>query len=63
MFFLKNSVNTMLKNKRTFSNLNNGCNLDIDTNQKIRSMYVMTQRVYVLSISTWALTIIPMLIN
>ena len=63
MFFLKNSVNTMLKNKRAFSNLNNGCNLDIDTNQKIRSMYVMTKRVYVLSISTWALTIIPMLIN
>lgn len=63
MFFLKNSVNTMLKNKRAFSILNNGCNLDIDTKQKIRSMYVMTQSVYVLSISTWALTIIPMLIN
>jgi hypothetical protein len=63
MFFLKNTVNTMLKNKRAFSNLNNGCNLDNDTKQKIRSMYVMTQSVYVFTFSTWAVTIIPMLIN
>ena len=39
MFFLRNKVmmNTMLKNKRVFSNCNNNCcNLDIETKKKIQ---------------------------
>ena len=39
MFFLRNNVmnnlnKNMLKNKRVYSDLNNGCNLDIATKKK-----------------------------
>ena len=41
MFFLKNCVkviNPMLKNKRVFSDYNNGCNFDFETKKKLQIM-------------------------
>ena len=62
MFFLSNKVmmNTMLKNKRVFSNCNNNncCNLDIETKKKIQLMFIMTPSLYVITLGTWVLTII-----
>ena len=62
MFFLRNKVmmNTMLKNKRVFSNCNNNncCNLDIETKKKIQLMFVMTPSLYILSVCNVVLTII-----
>ena len=65
MFFLRNKVmmNTMLKNKRVFSNCNNNncCNLDIETKKKIQLMFIMTPSLYVITLGTWVLTIISMI--
>ena len=64
MFFLRNKVmmNTMLKNKRVFSNCNNNnnncCNLDIETKKKIQLMFIMTPSLYVITLGTWVVTII-----
>ena len=62
MFLLKNnvmnSVNKMLKNKRVFSNYDNGCNLDIETKKKIQIMFALTPSLYVLSITNMILSIV-----
>ncbi len=60
MFFLRNKVmmNTMLKNKRVFSNCNNNCNLDIETIKKIQIMFAVTPSLYILSVCNVVLTII-----
>ena len=65
MFFLrnclKNVINTMLKNKRTYSdwnnNNNNGCNFDIETKKELQIMFIMTPSLYMLSICNFALTV------
>ena len=58
-------MNTMLKNKRVFSNCNNNnnncCNLDIETKKKIQLMFIMTPSLYVITLGTWVLTIISMI--
>ena len=53
-----NSVNKMLKNKRVFSNYDNGCNLDIETKKKIQIMFALTPSLYVLSITNMILSIV-----
>lgn len=60
MFFLRNKamMNTMLKNKRVFSNCNNNCNLDIETKKKIQIMFAVTPSLYILSVCNVVLTII-----
>lgn len=58
MFFLRTNVNHMLKNKRVFSNFNNGCNLDIDTQKKIQIMFAITPSLYLLGICNVVLTAI-----
>jgi hypothetical protein len=58
MLFLKNTVKTPLKNKRVFSNFNNGCNLDIDTKKKIQIIFALTPSLYLLGISNVVLTAI-----
>ena len=58
MFFLRNKVmNMMLKNKRTFSNYNNGCNLDNETTRKLQMMFIMTPSLYILNFCNFALTV------
>ena len=57
MFFLRNNVNKILKNKRAFSNWDNGCNLDIETKKKIQMMFIMTPSLYILSVCNFALTV------
>lgn len=59
MFFLRNNVNKMLKNKRTYSdwNNNNGCNFDIETKKKLQIMFIMTPSLYILTICNFALTV------
>ena len=61
MFFLRNNVmnnlnKNMLKNKRVYSDLNNGCNLDIATKKKIQYMFVLTPSLYILTICNFILT-------
>jgi hypothetical protein len=52
-------MNTMLKNKRVFSNCNNNCcNLDIETKKKIQLMFVLSPSLYAITLGTWVLTII-----
>ena len=58
MLFLKNTIKTPLKNKRVFSNFNNGCNLDIDTKKKIQIIFALTPSLYLLGISNVVLTAI-----
>ena len=62
MFFLRNNLNKMLKNKRTYSdwnnnNNNNGCNFDIETKKKLQIMFIMTPSLYILTICNFALTV------
>ena len=64
MFFLKNCVkviNPMLKNKRVFSDYNNGCNFDFETKKKLQLMFIMTPSLYVLTSCNFALTIASIL--
>ena len=64
MFFLSNKVmmNTMLKNKRVFSNCNNNCcNLDIETKKKIQIMFILTPSLYIITLGTWVITIVSMI--
>jgi len=59
MFFLKNCVkviNPMLKNKRVFSDCNNGCNFDFETKKKLQLMFIMTPSLYILTICNFVLT-------
>ena len=55
-------MNTMLKNKRVFSNCNNNCcNLDIETKKKIQIMFILSPSLYIITIGTWVLTIVSIL--
>ncbi len=56
MFFLRNNLNKMLKNKRVYSGLNNGCNFDFETKKKLQLMFIMTPSLYVLTICNFILT-------
>ena len=57
MFFLRNNLNKMLKNKRVFSDWNNnGCNFDFETKKKLKLMFIMTPSLYVLTICNFILT-------
>jgi hypothetical protein len=51
----------MLKNKRAYSDLNNGCNFDFETKKKIQLMFIMTPSLYILTICNFALTIASIL--
>jgi len=53
----------MLKNKRVFSDCNNGCNFDFETKKKLQLMFIMTPSLYVLTICNFALTIGSILIK
>ena len=60
MFFLKNCVkviNPMLKNKRVFSDYNNGCNFDFETKKKLQMIFIMTPSLYILSVCNFELTV------
>lgn len=62
MFFLRNNLNKMLKNKRVFSDWNNnGCNFDFETKKKLQLMFIMTPSLYILTICNFALTIASIL--
>ena len=55
-------MNTMLKNKRVFSNCNNNCcNLDIETKKKIQIMFILSPSLYIITIRTCVLTIVSIL--
>ena len=56
MFFLRNTVNKILKNKRVFSDYNNGCNFDFETKKKLQLMFIMTPSLYILTICNFVLT-------
>ena len=57
MFFLRNNLNKMLKNKRVYSDWNNnGCNFDFETKKKLQLMFIMTPSLYVLTICNFILT-------
>ncbi len=61
MIFLRHNLNKMLKNKRAYSDLNNGCNFDFETKKKIQLMFIMTPSLYILTICNFALTIASIL--
>jgi len=65
MFFLRNKVMMpMLKNKRVFSNCNNNCcNLDIETKKKIQLMFVMSPTLYALTLGSWVMNIVTIIVK
>jgi hypothetical protein len=69
MFFLRNRVIIpMLKNKRVFSNCNNNnnnncCNFDTETKQKIQLLFVMSPTLYALTLGSWVINIVTILVK